>query len=175
MANLKEKRQMQTAELYCLRIHPTGFGFGARTDTGEQVYLPQSVTVGARVTEGEVFKATLIVNTHPNNNSTPWVAIRVHRDKAPAVTPEAAAPAPVREPIDDRVLRHLEDLGFASTSEIAEEFVAEMDVHQTHNVLLRLFNAGRVIKADVFSRPGQERASFCLWAKDLSAFMGEEE
>jgi hypothetical protein len=62
-------------------------------------------------------------------------------------------------------------LGYATTAEVAKE-VGE-DPTTTHNALLSLFGKGRVAKADVYARPDQGRASFCMWAKDVTHFLGE--
>lgn len=169
---------MQNAEIYCLRVHPAGFGFGARVDTGEQVYLPQSVTVGAGVSEGEVVMCSLIVNTHPNNTTTPWVAIRVDRGAGTSV-PSQPAPAPIAyvaqpDPLEDRVLRLVEEVGMITTSEVVAEFSDELDSQSGFALLLRLFTAGKLAKADSYARPDQGRASFCMWAVGVKVFAGEE-
>lgn len=168
MANLKEKKKVQEAEVYFSYMLSSGSGFAARTDNGEQAFIPASVLKASKLQEGDIANARLIPNTHPNNAQTPWVVIYA---KA-GVLPPLAGGAPA-ETLDDRALRAVGEFGFASTAEIASEVGA--DVSLTHNALLRLFKRKAVVKADVFSDPAQERASFCLWAKDLSAFMGEDE
>jgi hypothetical protein len=167
MTNLLEKKQMQTADIYCLRVHPTGFAFGARTDNGEQVYMPQSVTVGVGVTEGEIVTCALIANTHPKKAQTPWIAVRLERRVQEAVVqPE--------ETIDDRVMRLVREVGMVSTAEVAQEFPERLNATSAHNLMLRLFTAGKLAKADVYARPDQGRASFCLWATDVKVFAGED-
>jgi hypothetical protein len=49
------------------------------------------------------------------------------------------------------------------------------DTSLAHNALLRLFNQGKIAKADVYGSGGQSRPSFCLWASSAKAFVGEEE
>lgn len=169
VANILEKRQMQTADIYCLRIHADGFGFGARTDTGEQVYMPHSVVRGAGLVEDEIVTCALIVNTHPSGDKTPWVAIRVERG---ATTPP---PAALTETLDERVLQLVREQGMITTSEVAQEFPDRLNSTCAHNLLMRLFTAGKVVKADVYARPDQSRASFCLWAADVKVFSGEED
>jgi predicted transcriptional regulator len=73
--------------------------------------------------------------------------------------------------LDDRVHEAVCDLGYATTSEIAKEVNA--DITLTYNAMLRLFKAGRVVKAEVHARPDQGRASFCMWAKDVTHFLPE--
>jgi hypothetical protein len=169
--NLLEKRQMQTADIYCLRVHEAGFAFGARTDNGEQVYIPPGVVRGAGVKEDEVVNCAMIVNTHPNSDQTPWCVIRVNRNAAPA------APQPVAQPtetIDDRVLQLVREQGMLTTAEVAQEFPERLNATSAHNLMMRLFAAGKLAKADVYARPDQGRASFCLWATDVKVFAGED-
>jgi hypothetical protein len=169
--NLLEKKQMQTADIYCLRVHEAGFAFGARTDNGEQVYIPPGVVRGAGVKEDEVVNVTMIVNTHPNSDHTPWCVIRVNRNAAPAA-PQPVAP-PV-ENIDDRVLQLVREQGMITTAEVAQEFPERLNATSAHNLMMRLFAAGKLAKADVYARPDQGRASFCLWATDVKVFAGED-
>jgi hypothetical protein len=157
---------MQIAEIYISHIIDTGSGFAARTDDGEQVFIPASVTKASRVKEGEMGTAKLIPNTHPNNAATPWVAVHIAK-QAEAAT----APAVQEKTLDDRVHETVCDLGYATTNEIAGEVGG--DIQLTHNALLRLFGKGRVAKADIYARPDQGRASFCMWAKDVNHFLGE--
>lgn len=168
--NLMEKKQMQTADIYCLRVHEAGFAFGARTDTGEQVYIPPGVVRGAGVKEDEVVNCSMIVNTHPNSDHTPWCVIRVNRNAAPAA-PQPVAPP--KETIEDQVLQLVLEQGMISTAEVMAEFPERLNAASTHNLMLRLFAAGKLAKADVYARPDQARASFCLWATDVKVFAGE--
>ena len=156
---------MEIADIYISHIIKTGSGFAARTDDGEQVFIPASVTNASRMKEGEMGTAKLIPNTHPNNASTPWVA--VHIAKQADTPPKPLMP---EKTLDDRVHETVCDMGYATTNEIAGEVGA--DIQLTHNALLRLFGKGRVAKADIYARPDQARASFCMWAKDVNHFLG---
>ena len=159
---------MEITNIFITHLLDSGCGFAARIDTGEQVFVPASVVRASKANDGDIGSAKLIPNTHPNNAGTPWVAVFV------AVQPQdEPAPAPVRpEPtLDDRVFDAVCGLGYATTSEVAKEVKA--DIALTHNALLRLFGKGRMAKADVYARPDQERASFCMWAEDVTHFLGE--
>jgi hypothetical protein len=164
---------METTDIFISRLLDTASGFAARIDTGEQVFVPATVVRASGAKEGDMGRAKLIPNTHPNGSNTPWVAVFVDlHDPAPVPIP-APAPEPVRpEPtLDDRVFDAVCGLGYATTSEVAKEVKA--DIALTHNALLRLFGKGRMAKADVFARPEQDRASFCMWAEDVTHFLGE--
>lgn len=158
---------MQIAEVYIAHILDSGCGFASRTDDGSQCFLPASVVKKGAVSEGDIATAKLIPNTHPNNASTPWVGVHVAKKSQVAATEFTRA---VRT-VDDEVYELVCDRGYATTKEIASDM--DSDVSSVHNALLRLFNKGRVAKAEVHARPDQGRASFCMWATDVTHFLGE--
>ena len=159
---------MDTTDIFFDRMLTTTSGFGARTDTGEQVYVPASVVRASGVKEGDICSAKLIPNTHISKSGTPWVAVFVAVSNAePAPAPESTA-----QTLESRILEAVCDLGYASTNEVAKE--ASVDVQLAHNALLRLFNKGSLAKADVYARPNAERASFCMWALEPRHFLGGE-
>jgi hypothetical protein len=157
---------METAEIYISHILDSGCAFAARTDNGQQAFVPPSVIKASGVDEGDIATAKVIPNTHQNNASTPWVAVHVTRH-------EIQAPTPVKpeRSLDDRAYHAVEELFLATTAEVSKE--VGTDVHLAHNALLRLFKAGRVAKADVYANYDQERASYCIWALDPKDFLGE--
>ena len=157
---------MQEVEIYISTILEKGSGFAARTDNGEQAFVPISVVKASGVDEGDIVAAKLIPNTHPNNSSTPWVAVHVAKPANAVSAPSKAEPS-----LDERAHEAVADLFLATTAEVAKEIGT--DVHLAHNALLRLFKAGRVVKADVYARYEQERASYCIWALDAKDFLGE--
>ena len=160
---------MEITDIFISRLLDTASAFGARIDTGEQVFVPATVVRASGAKEGDIGNAKLIPNTHPGSSNTPWVAVFVSiNDPAPVPAPEPVRPEPS---LDDRVHEAVCDLGYATTSEIAKE--VNTDVALTHNALLRLFSKGRMVKADVYARPDQDRASFCMWAKDVTHFLPE--
>ena len=161
---------MEITDIFISRLLDTASGFAARIDTGEQVFVPATVVRASGAKEGDMGRAKLIPNTHPNGSNTPWVAVFVelHDDFTPAAASEPVRPEPT---LDDRVHEAVCDLGYATTSELAKEVKA--DTALTHNALSRLFSKGRVVKADVYARPDQDRASFCMWAKDVAHFLPE--
>ena len=161
---------MEITDIFVSRLLEKGSGFAARTDNGDQVFIPATVVRASKAKEGDMGRAKLIPNTHPGSSNTPWVAVFVelHDDFTPEPAPEPVRPELT---LDDRVHEAVCDLGYATTSEIAKEVGGDLTL--THNALLRLFGKGRVAKADVHARPDQDRASFCMWAKDVTAFLGE--
>ena len=57
---------------------------------------------------------------------------------------------------------------YCLTNEVAE--AVDLDTTTAGNSLNRLFNAERVVKAEVYSRPNLERSSFNLWALTSEGF-----
>ena len=176
---------MESVEIFCRNIISTGSAFGIRTDTGEQAFIPSSVVKASKIQEGETASATIAPNIHPNE-ATPWFVIRVNRDqpqKPQKPQHEHVAYDAAREPealaktIDERALKIVKDahghLGYMTTAEVAEELKADSTI--AHNALLRLFNQGKISKADVYGSGGQSRPSFCLWAASAQTFIGDQE
>jgi hypothetical protein len=157
---------MERVEIFCKSIIRTGSAFGLRTDTGEQVFLPPSVVQGSGLHEGETVAVIIVPNTH-RDATTEWFGIRVIREDAQSTAPPVMS-------IDDRALHFLRGAAaYYSTPEVAAEL--RTDTSLAHNALLRLFNQGKIAKADVYGSGGQSRPSFCLWASSAKVFLGEEE
>lgn len=152
---------METAQIYCSNVLPTKTAFGIRADTGEQVFIPSTVTNATNLEINEVVQAVMVPNKL-HADKTPWFAISIERD----ITPEQGS-------LDDRMLSYLTSTAYASTSEIAHEF--STDATTASNALNRLFRRGKLAKAEVYSRPGQERATTCLWATEAGRFTDYDE
>ena len=156
---------MERVTIFCKSIIKTGSAFGVRTDTGEQVFLSPAVVRGSRLYEGEVVDVIVVPNAH-RDATTEWFGIRICRDNN-------EAPKPVMS-VDDRAYSTIKiSDGYLTTAEMAE--LLGTDTTIAHNALLRLFNQGKIAKADVYGSGGQSRPSFCLWAVSAKTFVGEEE
>jgi translation initiation factor IF-1 len=159
---------MQEAQLYITRVLETGSGFGARTDDGSHAFIPAKLVMASKIVEGDIVEVKLIPNAHQNNrgNAAPWLAVYA----AKPADESSPVSAPV-ETIDDRALGVLQDIGYGTTAEIANDL--GVDTVIASNALSRLFKTGRAAKAEVYARPDQDRASFCMWAKDVAHFLPE--
>jgi predicted transcriptional regulator len=67
----------------------------------------------------------------------------------------------------------LQSVAYASNNDMAEMLRA--DSKTVGNAMQRLFNAGRISRADVHHRVGQQRPSFLLWAISSNDFVEGEE
>lgn len=165
---------MQT--ILITNYHPDGFAF-ALTEAGEQIFIPPYAIDGAELQRGKRYQAVLVDNHKEHQRErTPYMAVSVLVDE-PTVTPEpaeAVAPATQAEDIsieerDEVIYNLICDGDYTTSAELAE--YSGFDSKTAGNSALRLFNAGRIAKADVYNRVGQSRASFTLWAESASKFV----
>ena len=164
---------MQT--ILITNYHPNGFAF-ALTEEGEQIYIPPYATNGAQLARGKHYQAVLIPNyKEQERDRTPYMAVSVlitdhdvKSDDQPATPATPATPANQDER-DELVYRLICGNTYMTTSEIAE--YSELDAKTASNSANRLFNAGRISKAEVYNRVGQLRPSFVLWAENANEFV----
>jgi hypothetical protein len=150
---------MQQVKVFCTNVMNTHTAFAVRADNGDEVFIPSAVAHAVKLQPADTVIAHIVPNTrHPEK--TPWFAISIERDV------EQGA-------IDEKILAYLSGTAYASTSEIAQEF--STDATTASNALNRLFRRGRLAKAEVYSRPGQERATTCLWATEAGRFTDYDE
>ena len=156
--------------------HPDGFAF-ALTEAGEQIFIPPYAIDGAELQRGKRYQAVLVDNHKEHQRErTPYMAVSVLVDE-PTVTPEPAeaiAPATQAEDIsikarDEVIFNLIRESDYMTSAELAEH--SGFDSKTVGNSALRLFNAGRIAKADVYNRVGQSRASFTLWAENANKFV----
>jgi hypothetical protein len=168
-------------EIYVLNIIASGSGFAQLASSGEQVYIPSSVVNGARLQVGERVDAVLVPNMNEMRDRTPWRAVRVPRDgiELPPLPKILTGHDPISgKSLDqmcfDALLSSSRDaeIAYMTTREVADELNA--DVKMVGNALQRLFNAGRISRAEVHHRVGQARASFILWALQAKDFVGPD-
>ena len=153
--------------------HPDGFAF-ALTEAGEQIFIPPYAIDGAELQRGKRYQAVLIENhKEQQRERTPWMAVSVIGD-IPAAEPEPVVPpAPAEEKStaerDEAIYKLICAGEYITSAELAE--ASGMDAKTASNSAHRLFNAGRIAKAEVHNRVGQARASFMLWSESASRFV----
>ena len=168
-------------EILITNAHPDGFAF-ALNEAGEQIFIPPYAIDGTELQRGKRYQAVLIENHKEHQRErTPWMAVSVlvteHALKpapAPAAEPAPADPvAPLEmESVPERdevIFKLICESDYMTSSELAEH--SGFDSKTAGNSGLRLFNAGRIAKADVYNRVGQSRSSFTLWAESASKFV----
>ena len=73
------------------------------------------------------------------------------------------------EALDAEMLTYILAGGYHITAELADYF--ELDHKTAGNAAQRLFNSGKIAKADVFNRVGQQRPTTILWAASAKTFI----
>lgn len=135
----------------------------ATTKEGEGVFINARIVQMLNLEPMEQVRAFLLPNYPDKREHIPWRAIRVERAK-----PDASGVLSLEPSIDARVLEVLKRGGLFTNSEIAEEL--NEDPPAVGSATSRLFILGKVSKAEVYSRPGQARPSFLLYAIDIEQF-----
>ena len=69
---------------------------------------------------------------------------------------------------DGEMVLHDEEVSYWTSSDLAD--AVDADTKTVGNSCLRLFNKSLIAKADVHGGPVQERATFCLWARNVEQF-----
>ena len=160
---------MEYQEVIISNVHTRGFAFGVCKYTGEQVFIPPFVALLQKLEVGVSVIGLLVVNPkNGDNNTTPWqcISIREMEDKPEVDAAQQSTP-------DAAVLEFIRDSrgGYLTTKDIAEDLGIE---HRTAgNAAQRLFNDGKIARAEVHGRPNQTRATIILWAATPRCFVTE--
>jgi len=169
---------MTTATITITNSLPTDTGFALRQDDGSfsQVFVPSHIMRGASMEIGHTYDVVLIENTEALRATTPWRVIQM--DVGPAggqqPAPEKTAPKPAPSAlIDDRIFEQLSASLYMTTGELTTALGASGTI--VRDRLLAMFNRGEIVRADVHARPNLQRATMCLWAIDIDAFISEGE
>ena len=172
--------------------HERGFAFAVVKDTGEQVFIPPhaATTCASGFEAGDFVGAILVPNAQDSSDrGTPWMAARLTHctlgiDEVPLSNRPARAPnlyewdtdaLPDKNTtsLDERAYTVLADVSYASNADLAGWLGA--DKKSVSNAMQRLYNAGRISRAEVYQRVGQQRASFVLYAINANDFIAEED
>lgn len=179
-------------EILITNTHANGFAFALKSDTREQVFIPPYAVNGIELERGSTYMAMLIENPNKNQqHRTPFMCINIavedsvedsvkdsvedaSWDPFEDAVEDAPAPDVAELPTtvsgrDDIIYNLICDGLYTTTAELAE--ASGLDVKTAGNSANRLFNGGRISKAEVYHRVGQQRCSFTLWAQTASSFL----
>lgn len=153
----------------------TGSAFGSN-EQGASVFFNQRLVEKVSIDIGDIVEAYVIPNYEDKRDETPWRAIRAAVIRAeevaslPAEVPRPVVEARTPKELDEEVLQFMsdEDVAYWTSSDLAD--AADTDTKTIGNSCLRLFNRGLIAKADVHGHPNQDRATFCLWARNADRF-----
>tara|TARA_R110000823_G_scaffold116886_2_gene240100 strand:+ start:169 stop:681 length:513 start_codon:yes stop_codon:yes gene_type:complete len=150
-------------------ISAMGSGFGMNEE-GETVFLNGRLVEKVGLDMGDVIEAHVIPNFEDKRQSIPWRAVQVFKlkDEEPAVLDVVESRTSAELDLEILGILSEADDEYWTTVDLAN--AVDTDTVSVGNSCNRLFNKGLVAKAEVHARPGQKRASLCLWAKDIEGF-----
>ena len=145
-------------------VHERGFAF-AVTDEAEQAFIPSHTLSGHELKAGDKISGVLVPNpSDKSTHGTPWLCVKIEGgnvEEKPEVQSIEVRDAEVYDVISEGI--------YVTTLEISE--FLEIDGKTALNSAMRLFNAGKIAKADVYAKVGQARPSFVLFAADAKRFL----
>ena len=146
----------------------TGSAFGSN-EAGDTVFFNQRLVERVSLEVGDIVEAHAIANYEDKRADTPWRAIRVSAEKKPVEEVEQPKVRSAAE-LDQEIMHLLRDdeVSYWTSSDLAD--AVDADTKTVGNSCLRLFNKSLIAKADVHGGPDQERATFCLWARNVDQF-----
>jgi len=157
-------------------VHARGFAFGIVKETGEQVFIPPHVMDGHGLQTGSDTLALTAINPKEEQRAmTKFVAVKLQSASEPAAAddPELdVAPFETHLSISklDQITHGLIcESSYITTGELADAL--NVTTQTAGNSAMRIFNAGKISKADVHAKVGQSRPSFILWAAKASDFL----
>lgn len=177
--------------------HPRGFAF-AITDEGDQIFIPPHVVIDQILTLGDRREIQVVPNPDQHHRDrTQWLAVSFSDDAQLADTTPTQSdleaertaswqtmPAEIHaaadalnsynaEGRDEAVYEYICNQMYCTSTELGNFIGA--DARTAANSAMRLFNAGRIAKADVYGRVGLKRATMILWAKSADDFVGGDD
>jgi hypothetical protein len=165
----KTRSDKQMTTMIISNMHPRGFAFGI-TEDGEQVFIPPFLAKGAGVQTGDTVKAQVTINPQQSQRqSTPYIAVKIESNDDSKADEIELSKEELRSKTDSDVYDAICVGSYISTSELAKDL--GIDSKTVGNSALRLYNAGKIAKADVYNRVGQSRSSMTLWAESADDFL----
>jgi len=151
--------------------HAHGFAFACDTETQGQVFIPVHIADGFDLAPGDEINAVLVPNYQDKSDKgTPWQAVKLQRDTEVCEKVSLDKSQTLnQEALDAEMFTYILAGGYHTTAELADYF--ELDHKTAGNAAQRLFNSGKIAKADVFNRVGQQRPTIILWAAAAKTFI----
>lgn len=171
MGKLMNTPAKNNVEIQITNISTKKDGFAVVSDTREAVYIPPSVTKASDIIPGELRRATLIENDPDKRTSTKFKAVFVENftGQQGQSAYNLARIYKADPDIEARILKILRVAEpYFTTGEIAYDLDVENDI--ARDVLNRMFENGRVAKAEVFHQPNKHPVSV-LWAIEPDDFI----
>ena len=159
----------QIKDVFVDDLTVSGSAFGATPD-GEAVFINARVVNALKLSGGEHLRAMVVPNYEDKRDRVQWRTIRAEVQDPMAVTqePMSEEPEPTVVPKDQQILNLLDEHGPLRTSTLAR--LLDIDSGEAGTLCHGLYAQGKIALADIYSAPGNKRASHRVWAMDINDF-----
>jgi hypothetical protein len=150
-------------------ITAVGSAFGATVE-GEAVFINSRIVSALKLKHGDYVKAFVLPNYEDKRDRVRWRAIRVEvqgsmtDDQDPGTSPSK----PAGLPKDRQIMDFLDEHGPLRTSTLAR--LLDIDSGEAGTLCHGLYAQGKIALADIYSSPGNKRASHRVWAININDF-----
>jgi hypothetical protein len=157
-----------TKDVLVDNITSVGSAFGA-TIEGEAVFINARIVSALKLKHGDHVRAFVLPNYEDKRDRVRWRAIRIEVIGSMSEDEEPAAPLGKAEPPKDlQIMRLLDEHGPLRTSTLAR--LLDIDSGEAGTLCHGLYAQGKIALADIYSAPGNKRASHRVWAMDINDF-----
>jgi hypothetical protein len=158
-----------TKDVLVDNITSVGSAFGATVE-GEAVFINARIVSALKLKHGDHVRAFVLPNYEDKRDRVRWRAIRVEvigsisEDQEPMVMSNLNAGPPK----DQLIMDLLDEHGPLRTSTLAR--LLDIDSGEAGTLCHGLYAQGKIALADIYSSPGNKRASHRVWALDINDF-----
>lgn len=150
-------------------ITAVGSAFGATVE-GEAVFINSRIVSALKLKHGDYVKAFVLPNYEDKRDRVRWRAIRVEvqgsmtEEQDTAVVTSGSSGVPK----DQLIMSLLDEHGPLRTSTLAR--LLDVDSGEAGTLCHGLYAQGKIALADIYSSPGNKRASHRVWAININDF-----
>lgn len=161
-------QQTQTLQVFVDDLTPAGSAFGSTT-SGEAVFVNARIVEAVKIKGGDYIEAIVVPNYADKRERVQWRAVRAKvigsafEDISHEPEPEVSVVSK-----DQQVVLMLEEHGPLRTATLAR--LLNTNSGEIGALCHGLYAQGKIALADVYSDPGNKRASHRVWAVDINEF-----
>jgi hypothetical protein len=157
-----------TKDVFIDDLTAAGSAFGSTAD-GEAVFVNARIVEAVKIKAGDYIKAIVIPNYEDKRHRVQWRAVRA--EVTGSAFEDISAEPDDEKPLvsrDVQVVGLLEEFGPLRTATLAR--LMNTNSGEIGTLCHGLYAQGKIALADVYSGPGNKRASHRVWAVDINEF-----
>lgn len=157
-----------TKEVFIDDLTAAGSAFGSTAD-GEAVFVNSRIVEAVKIKGGDYIKAMVLPNYADKRERVQWRAVRA--EVVGSAFEDISDEPEIEEPQktkDVMVIELLEEHGPLRTATLAR--MLGTNSGEIGTLCHGLYAQGKIALADVYSDPGNKRASHRVWAVDINEF-----